>query len=385
MLARIAHLEAGILTCAHVAPAPHRANRMPCDPIKHPKICSRSQQTVVRAFAEQVPWLRQVRNLTFLDLPNARPVPKLMMPDGQSVYLVLHLFSGRRRENDVHAHLHALAACRGISLLVLSVDTAVSLEFGNLALGSHSWKAIMQLYEAGVVAATLVGSPCETFSEARFYVPSDADSAHHGPRPLRSAERILGVEGLTAKELKQCHMRGNFFQQAAITLGHHMVHGGCFVSEHPAKPHDPSRPSIWTSPLLEVLQQHPDVRLSHVSQFLWGATVVKPSGLLHFQMPHFCRDLYTQADLMATRPRNVAIGRDEHGVYRTAQHKEYPPQFCKGLAFTIVQNLACCERQRHFREAPPITDCLLHWLQGAERASSRLRRETWLPDFQALP
>lgn len=385
LLARVAHLEAGILSCELPSPGPHRTNRVHSDLIKHPKICSRLQQTVGRPFAEQASWLRQVRGLTFLDLPETRPVPKLVMPDGRSAYLVLHLFSGRRREGDVHAQLHALAASRGIPVLVLSVDTAVSLEFGNLALGSSSWKAILQLYEAGVVAATLVGSPCETFSEARFVVPPDADPAHPGPRPLRSAEWLLGVEGLTIRELKQCHMGGNFFQQAAIALGHHMVQGGCFVSEHPARPHDPSRPSVWTSSLLEVLQQHPDVRLAHVSQFLWGATVVKPTGLLHFQMPHFCRDLYTRADLAALRPRNVAIGRDEHGVYRTAQHKEYPPKFCEGLAYTIIQNLAGCERQRLFREASPITDCLFQWLRGAERASSFLQRETWLPDFQAFP
>lgn len=366
-------------------PTPHRARHVTHDLVKHPKVCSRAQQTVLRAFAGQYVWLRQIRCMSFLDFPPEQPTPKLVMADGREVYLILHLFSGRRREGDVHAHLHELAAERGMAVLVLSVDTAVSLEFGNLALGSASWKAIIRLYEAGVVAATLVGSPCETFSEARFHVDNQADGCRTGPRPLRSADCLLGLEGLTPRELRQCHMGGNFFQQAAWTLGFHMAFGGCYVSEHPAKPHDASRPSIWTSPLLEVLQQHPDVRLAHVCQYLWGATVVKPTGLLHFQMPHFCRDLYTQADVHAPRPQAVAIGRNDQGVFRTAQHKEYPQQFCKGLAYALVQRLVRCESHRAFCTARSIPDDLMHWLQGAAKACAVQYRGSWLPDFQVIP
>ena len=385
ILARIAHLEAGIRSCVPTPPIPHRARHVTHDLVKHPKVCSRAQQTVLRAFAGQSLWLRQIRRMSFLDFPPEQSTPKLVMADGQEVYLVLHLFSGRRRAGDVHAHLLALAADRGIAVLVLSVDTAVLMEFGNLALGSTSWKAIIRLYEAGVVAATLVGSPCETFSEARFHVDSREEGGRSGPRPLRSADCLLGLEGLTPRELRQCHMGGNFFQQAAWTLGFHMAFGGCYISEHPARPHDASRPSIWTSPLLEVLQQHPDVRLAHVCQYLWGATVVKPTGLLHFQLPHFCRDLYTQADVHAPRPQAVAIGRDDQGVFRTAQHKEYPQQFCKGLAYALVQKLARCESHRAFRVAKSLPDDLMHWLQGAAKSCAVQHRGTWLPDFQVIP
>ena len=385
LLAQVAHLEAGLRACETAPPVPHRPRHQEGEPLKHPKICSRTQQAIMRAFAGQAVWLRQIRSMSFLDLPQEKPTPKLLMADGREVYLVLHLFSGRRRQGDVHAYLHELAGTRGISVLVLSVDTAVSLEFGNLALGSTSWKAIIQLYEAGAVAATLVGSPCETFSDARFHVAEVTETSRPGPRPLRSAECLLGLEGLSVRELRQCHVGGNFFQQAAWTLGFHMAFGGCFVSEHPAKPFDSCRPSVWTSSLLEVLQQHPDVRLAHVSQYLWGATVVKPTGLLHYQMPHFCRDLYTQADLQAQRPKAVAIGKDENGVYRTAQHKEYPQQFCKGLAFAIIQQLARCESQRAFCLTKPLSVDLMQWLQGATYACSAQQRNTWLPDFQIIP
>ena len=258
----------------------------------------------------------------------------------------------------------------------------MSLEFGNLAWASDSWRTVESLYRSGMVAATLVGSPCETFSEARFQVPPESNTGRPYPRPLRTAEWLFGIEGLTLRELRQCHLGGNFFQQAALTLCMHMAHGGCFVSEHPAKPHDARRPSVWTSPLIELLRQHPDVHLSHVSQYLWGATVVKPTGLLHYCLPHFCRDLYTQADVHAKRPSEVAIGRDDSGRFRTAQHKEYPDQFCRGLAFTIVQRLAEVERQHAFRVTDPLVPHLYSWILGAAQASSVVHRATWLPDFQ---
>jgi hypothetical protein len=184
------------------------------------------------------------------------------------------------------------------------------------------------------------------------------------------------------RELRQCHMGGNFFQQAALTLGFHIAHGGCYISEHPAKPRDASRPSIWTSALLSLMQQHPDVKLAHICQYLWGASVVKPTGLLHFQMPLFCRDLYSQADMHASRPSEVAIGKDPTGCYKTAKHKEYPERFCQGLAFAIVQNLARCERRHEFRTGAALPADLMHWLQGAVQASSVIHRDTWLPDFQ---
>eukprot|EP00435_Cladocopium_sp_Y103_P071922 s444_g38.t1 len=92
---------------------------------------------------------------------------------------------------------------------VLSLDTAVSAEFGDLSLGSESWKMVEQLYALGVVSATVVGSPCETFSEARF-TPVEGPGQTGGPRPLRSADNLFGLEGLSLRELKQCYVGGFF-------------------------------------------------------------------------------------------------------------------------------------------------------------------------------
>ena len=234
------------------------------------KVNTKTQQRVIRAFAQQMQWQTSVRGMKFFDLPQQRPMPKILLPDGTTAYLVLHLFSGRRRTHDVHFHLHELCRQRGITVVVLSLDTAVSLEFGDLMIGSPSWNALLQIYESGLVAASVVGSPCETFSEARF-MPAADDDKRACPRPLRSADMLFGLEGLTLRELKQCHVGGNFFQQGVLALSFHMRFGGCFISEHPAKPCDPSRPSIWTSAILETLLEHPEAHLTHVAQYKWGA------------------------------------------------------------------------------------------------------------------
>lgn len=209
--------------CQPVGPVPHRNGHV-AGPTKHPKATSQVCHTVRRAFADQVQWQQHVRQMALIDPPATQPTPKLQLPDGRQVFfLVVHLFSGRRRPGDVQHHLQSMAQGCGLPLLILSLDTAVTLEFGNLSLDTPSWRTLEQLYAAGFVAPTLVGSPCETFSEARFNRPPDADDSRPWPRPLRSAERLLGLEGLTFKELKQVHMGGNFFQQAVLALSYRMA------------------------------------------------------------------------------------------------------------------------------------------------------------------
>eukprot|EP00435_Cladocopium_sp_Y103_P066007 s750_g28.t1 len=379
-LARIAHLEHAIQLCQRAEPEPHRplsGGHL----VKHPKISSKVQQSVPRPFADQTKWQQDIRAMRFLDLPPDQPVPKLTLADGNEVFLVVHLFSGRRRKYDIHHHLYDLAGARSLPILVLSLDTAVSLEYGNLALDAPSWRWLQHVYQAGAVAATIIGSPCETFSEARFMEPPEGVAQGRWPRPLRSAACLLGLEGLSLRELRQCHLGGNFFQQGALTLSFHMAFGGMFISEHPAQPSDPSRPSIWSSALIQVLMQHPEAKLSTVPQFLWGATAVKPTGLLHFRLPHFCRDLYSKADPHAVRPHVAAIGRDETGRFRTAQHKEYPDRFCCGIATALISALSHAERSGMTRGVilPP---SLLCWTQEAAQASTAISLNTWLPDYQ---
>ena len=76
-------------------------------------------------------------------------------------------------------------------IFVLSLDTAVSFEFGDLMLDSPSWNILLQLYELGLVASTLAGTPCETFSEARFCPPDPTPDHCNWPQAAQISYQAL--------------------------------------------------------------------------------------------------------------------------------------------------------------------------------------------------
>ena len=104
LLARKAHLEHRLRHCDPVEPCAHRPIK-PAGTTKHPKVNSRVIQSVPRPFAEQSDWQQRIRKMQFLDLPAPQFCPKIRLPDGDEVFIVVHLFSGRRRLHDVHAFL----------------------------------------------------------------------------------------------------------------------------------------------------------------------------------------------------------------------------------------------------------------------------------------
>ena len=107
------------------------------------------------------------------------------------------------------------------------------------------------------------------------------------------------------REIEQLWVGSSFFLQGTFLLALQLVKGGFFVSEHPAPPKDETRPSIWTSPWMELMRKHPDVALHVVPQWPFGASVPKPTGLLALRLPTFIASLYKQADRSLARPTEV--------------------------------------------------------------------------------
>ena len=274
----------------------------------------RTVQIVPSAFEGHADWLKAIRAVKWATLPADCPMPIYRSLAGRPHFLLVHLFSGRRREGDVHRCIDAWALKRNVTVTILSMDTAVSVTYGNLAVQASSWHKLLECYDRGLVSATLAGTPCETFSEARFQeLPQEHAGSHKGPRPLRSFERLLGLEGLTGREITQLHVGTQFFLQGVLLLAYQTVQGGSFISEHPAAPRDGTRPSIWTSPWLELMRGHPEVQLHTVPQWPFGATVPKPTGLLTLRLLRFINSIFKHADPNAKRPTSVAIGRDAEG------------------------------------------------------------------------
>ena len=259
--------------------------------------------------------------------------------------------------------------------------------WGDLHHSSPSWKFLTQCYELGIVAGTLTGTPCETFSEARFTQPVDSDH-RRWPRPLRSADQLYGLPGLSMRELAQLQMGSNFFLQGLEALASHLCSGGVFLSEHPGLPRDPDRPTTWRAPLTMLLRAHTAVSFGQSQQFEYGAPAVKPTGLLSCRLPGLFRILKEHALPRASRPTEPAIGLGPDGEFKTSRLKECPPRLCQAFARVFCEHFRTAVRTRHFYHVPAWDDPAMHsdlkqWLIGAASASKVIRTSApWLPDFQ---
>ena len=225
LLSRVSALDSKLQHCVEEGPVPHRPPVGASSVLQHPKTNSKVQQAINRAFGVQDQWISHMRSCLMEDLPPAALCPRYKTVSAAPVFLVVHLFSGRRRSGDFHQQLPMLAESRRWEVIILSLDTAVSLEFGNLMQGTASWAELQTLYKAGRVAATLCGPPCETFSEARFM--EAPDNKGKWPRPLRSAARLFGLEGRTNRELRQCSVGSAFYLQCMRVLCIHVTRGAC--------------------------------------------------------------------------------------------------------------------------------------------------------------
>ena len=363
-------------------PKPHRPIRRGT---ANQKERSATMHAIPSLFAGQALWQEKFRTIAWCDLPLDRGVPLLSAPGERPCLLIVHLFSGRRRSGDFHWHLQQMSSALGVTFIVVSMDTAVSPFWGDLHRSSPSWQMLLRCYQAGLVAGTLTGSPCETFSEARYTAPP-ADSGLRWPRPLRSSSMLYGLPGLTMRELCQVQLGSNFFLQGLEVLGHHLAEGGLFLSEHPGVPLCPDRPSTWRAALTELLRGHPDVQLSHIRQFEFGAEAVKPTGLMACRMPRLLRILRGFASPDAVKPAEVAIGVGIDGSFKTAKLKEYPPRLCEGLARAFCEHFRMAIRAGQIRHVPEWETTggdLKEWVTGAAQASSSIRTNaSWLPDHQ---
>ena len=349
-------------------------------------------QTVPSYFRDQTKWLALMRDVRWEDLPPEMSLPVWAFTPSRPCFLVIHLFSGRRRSGDVHDCLKQEADRHNYDVVVLSCDTAISPEFGDLLVDHTPWTNILELCRLGKVSACLCGPPCETFSEARYFQPTDeeenvdadAPAKRTWPRPLRAKDELFGLKGLTPREMRQVLQGSTFFLQCVQALAWMLVTGGSFVGEHPWKPILDWRPSIWTSPIIELLLGHPDIRLWNMPQWHWGCGVPKPTGLLAAHLPMFGSSMFGRRLPQASKPQATAIGRDASGKFRTHDYKEYPSQFCAALAGAFSDRFLQCRRLGRLRSCNSEVDAsLLSWVENASRACATIDGSApILPDYQ---
>lgn len=362
---------------------PQQAHR-PVRPVQqNAKPRSLPQHVVPRLFCEQQRWQSDLESVRWSEYPEDPCTPLVPGLAPRPSFIIVHLFAGRRRATDLHSWLASWAQRTSVSLTILSLDTAISPVLGNLDCRSVTWCRLQELYTQGLVAATVSGHPCETFSSARWHRPPDLEPSAKWPRPLRTAMQLFGLDHRTFRELRQTRMGTAFFLQTVWTLACHIAYGGIYVEEHPGLPYQDHHPSIWKSAILKTMQQHPDITLHHISQWRFGASTVKPTGLLTLRMPFFLRDLYLHADKHAQKPSAQAIGVNDDGSFRTSCHKEYPARLSAGLACAVASQLMRFFRSRLTQYTSEPSLPLAQWVREVAHDCTAIRAfATWLPDYQ---
>ena len=117
----------------------------------------------------------------------------------RTCYILVHLFSGRRRTGDLQMYLEHLNSGKDYDIMVLSVDLAVDRTKCDL-MNPKQRQRWDDLLGSGRVAAVVMGPPCETFSAAR-------ENAIDGCsiRPIRTFAEPWGKRGCKNHEIEQLH------------------------------------------------------------------------------------------------------------------------------------------------------------------------------------
>ena len=113
-----------------------------------------------------------------------QPTADIPRPPAGPTRVILHLYSGQRREGDLQYWTEQVAPPTTAQTYVLSIDIANDAVKGDLT----NWATVnfwVDQMRTGAVAAVMAGPPCETWSAART---RPLPNVKHQPRPLRSRE-----------------------------------------------------------------------------------------------------------------------------------------------------------------------------------------------------
>ena len=243
------------------------------------------------------------------------------------IAIVLHLFSGRRRQGDIQWQIEREFADQDRHVFVLSLDIIHGAQ-GDLTNSRHVDFWLAKAY-SGVVIATVAGPPCETWSIARF-----ADSA--GPPPVRSIDHPFGLPSASPKQLEQVLFGSRLLIVALRFMLSAVRTGAAGILEHPdlIDWHEQRQaPSIWRLEQVQTILACEGAEFLQVQQGQFGARWLKPTRLLSVNLP----SLRTRMHDHSSNPDQLESlsGLDEHGRHNTRLAKEYPPMFCKAIAGAI--------------------------------------------------
>ena len=252
------------------------------------------------------------------------------------IYVVLSVFSGRRRYGDFQAQCEQLSAHMPYMVAVISVDLAVD-DSCNMMLEENVRKWTSSIRQRQVLFM-LIAPPCETWSQVRFL--QVGDQPHKSPRPLRSAKHPWGILGLGPKENEQVHISSVLLMTTYRLLLACIKAGASAVAEHPDEPTDSYKPSIWKLAYTQWIVGVAGAELIKFNQSIHGQVSKKPTCFYSLRNPTLKQYLFKFQGPDCLKPESkdlkVLGGRVESGAWATAEAKEYPPSLCRALARNVI-------------------------------------------------
>ena len=178
----------------------------------------RQFKPALRRYLNEDKWQEQCEALQWETSVKDKETPIYMQVANKPCYLIVHLFSGRRRSLDYHDAVMRLAEGKSFEVRVISLDAAVHSTIGDLSSGKETWSNIEELARAG----RLAGCSCWTAvrdllqkHDIIFRLTFHLKNASSGRGPLRSAKAPWGLDGLTYKEMLQLRTGTRFALQVA--------------------------------------------------------------------------------------------------------------------------------------------------------------------------
>eukprot|EP00438_Fugacium_kawagutii_P012806 Skav211686 [mRNA] locus=scaffold216:463619:466099:- [translate_table: standard] len=291
-------------------------------------------------------------------------------------YLVLHMYSGRRRADDWRSYMQSELPLPGLEVVVISLDTAIhdGMDINQTAL----WTKLVHAANDRRIAGLLLGPPCESWSSARHEeLRSEDGTLLRGPRPLRSALAPWGLEKLSFRELQQIFVGSSLLLKGLWLALLVALAGSVSILEHPAAPHQDDRASIWRTGILQGLfRGRWLLKICLIYQWRFGAQGSKPTSLLYagVPLPRVLRDYEIPG---VSRPAAPLIGRQADGSFRTSAAKEYPGALNRGFAMAMIEWLKTA--QSH-----PASEPDLSWAFEFAAQSASIVETTWRPDYQPI-
>ena len=197
--------------------------------------------------------------------------------------VIVHFFSGFRREGDIHDIIGQRVAISGEHIFTLSVDLCMKRQHADLAKpGALPW------WQARAASGQIVcaggGPPCDTYTAARYHALEDGT----GPRPLRSASDPTGLPGLSRREQLQVWIGDCLLRFLIDLLSILAAMGMAGFLEHPQYPtwcRHLSPASIWTMDAIRLLKGLQCFAVVSFDQCTCGALGKKPTTLLLLRLP----------------------------------------------------------------------------------------------------